>query len=744
MTESKRYSIPYGSSELVLETGHVAQQAAGAVWARWGETVVLAACVVSDERADFGFFPLTVDYREKFYASGRIPGGFYKREGRPGTSETIRARLIDRPIRPLFPKGFSNETQIYVTVLSMDQEHPADLPALIASSAALYISKIPFNTPISACRVAHIDGEFVINPTFPEIEQSDLDLVTAGTKDALCMVECASNIVPEDVLLEALKKAHEENQRVVQTLDRMREECGVPEMEYDADEVEPELRKEVEEKFRPRLTEIHEVVDKQERSKVQRAIVDEIIEQLDEKYPESGGHIAEVAEEIYSTDMRRRIIEEKTRPDGRSRTEIRPISCMLDLLPCTHGSAIFTRGQTQVLAALTLGTPEDRQTIDDILGVTEKAFMLHYNFPSYSVGECRRPSGPGRREIGHGMLAEKSIYPVLPENEEFPYTVRIVSEVLESNGSSSMATVCAGCLALMEGGVPISAPVAGIAMGLVQEGDEVAILSDILGLEDHLGDMDFKVAGTTEGVTALQMDIKMKGIDFDILKKALAQAKEGREFILGKMAEALEGPREDLKPHAPRIKILHIPVDKIGELIGPGGKHIKNIIEVSGCKVDIEDDGSVYIASNEGPAMQKAVDMIRARTAEPEVGEMYTGKVVRVTNFGAFVEILPGKDGLVHISELDFGRVGKVEDVCREGDTITVKVIGVDPVNGKIRLSRKEAMADKQGKGGGRKPQANRKTQPSHGRAKHEGEGKDQSDKVYRWVPSDKKKNEEE
>ncbi len=715
MSEAKRYTLPYGSGELALETGRVAKQANGAIVAQWGDTVVLAAVVCSDTPPDENrdFLPLTVDYREKFYASGRIPGGFYKREGRPGTSETLHARLIDRPIRPLFPEGFANEVQVFVTVLSMDQEHPAELPALIASSAALYISDIPFTTPIAACRVGYIGNEFVLNPTLQEMEQSDLDLVCAGTKEALVMVEGEAKEVPEDVVLRALNLAQEEIARIVEIEEKMRAECGIPRMEFSVPETDPALFAEVEKLFRPRLSEIHKTYDKMARKKVEKEINSEIQDALVEAFPEHEREIARYMEKIYREDLRRLMLSEKIRADGRGFENIRPVTGEVSALPRTHGSAIFTRGQTQALATVTLGTPEDRQTVDDLMGVSEKAFMLHYNFPSYSVGECRRPRGPGRREIGHGMLAERALYPVLPDNDQFPYTIRIVSEILESNGSSSMATVCAGTLALMDAGVPIKAPVAGIAMGLMKEDEEVAILSDIMGLEDHLGDMDFKVAGTEKGITALQMDIKVGGITSDILKTALEQARCGRAFILKKMLETLPEPRAELAPHAPRIHVLHIPIDKIGELIGPGGKVIKDIIEKTGCKIDIEDDGLVYIASSEAAPMQKAIDMIEEITAEVEMGKIYVGKVVRVTNFGAFVEILRGRDGLVHISELDFSRVAKVEDICREGDTLMVKVIGIDPISGKIRLSRKAALREKDTYAGG----SNSKSRPEHHRS---------------------------
>ncbi len=760
MSDVKRYNIPYGNCDLVLETGRLAKQASAAILAQWGQTVVLCACVVGDKR-EGDFFPLTVDYREKFYASGRIPGGFFKREGRPGTNETLRARLIDRPLRPLFPEGFINEVQVYVTVLSMDQEHPAETAALIASSAALYISEIPFSTPIAGCRVAYINGEYVINPTFKEIEQSSLDLLTAGTRDALCMVECGANVISEEVMVEALRLAHEENKRVIEYLEVMRGECGKPKMEFTPPAKDPELQAEVEKLFRPALPGIHKVYDKKERKTVQQEAVQQVLDALAEKWPEQEAAITSTCDELYTADLRRMMIEDKIRADGRGFEDIRPITCELEILPCTHGSSLFTRGQTQALAALTLGTPDDRQMIDDLMGVTEKAFMLHYNFPSYSVGECRRPAGPGRREIGHGMLAERALLPILPKADEFPYTIRLVSEVLESNGSSSMATVCAGTLALMDGGVPITAPVAGIAMGLVEEKNGIAILSDIMGLEDHLGDMDFKVAGTREGITALQMDIKVQGIDFSVLEKALEQARKGRLHILDKMSEALAEPREDLKPHAPRIQVIHIPIEKIGALIGPGGKIIKEIIEKTGCKIDIEDDGSVFIASNESRAMEMAVDLIKGRTAEAEMGQIYVGKVNRVTNFGAFVEILPGKDGLVHISELDFGRVAQVEDICREGDTLTVKVIGIDPVTGKIRLSRKDALKDKgiapgpqqerrpsSGQGGGPRRHGDRDSgrrehreprEPREPRGPRESDRQENpSSQVYRWVPPQK------
>jgi polyribonucleotide nucleotidyltransferase len=706
MTEAKRFTIPFGDCELTLETGRLAKQAGGAVLAQWGDTVVLAAAVASDKaRADIDFFPLTVDYREKFYAAGRIPGGFFKREGRPGTQETICSRLIDRPIRPLFPDGYKNETQVYITVLSMDQKHLPDVPALIASSAALHISNIPFNGPIAACRVARIDEKLLLNPTIEEMEKSDLDLLAAGTKDAICMVESGSDELSEEIMLEALSEAQKEISRVVTTIEEMRTECGKAKMEFEIPEIDAELFEKIENLFKPKLPEIHKTMDKKERSDLEKSIIKEIIEALIEEYPEQEAVIKSLCKKIYVTDLRRMMIEEKIRADGRGFTDIRKITCEVDSLPCTHGTAIFTRGQTQALATLTLGTPADRQRIDNLMGSSEKAFLLHYNFPSYSVGECRRPAGPGRREIGHGMLAERAIFPVLPDNEEFPYTIRIVSEILESNGSSSMASVCAGTLALMDGGVPVKAPVAGIAMGLIKEGDKTVILSDILGLEDHIGDMDFKVAGSKNGITALQMDIKIGGIDYEIMKKALEQAKGGREFILGKMLETLPEHRDDLKPHAPRIKIIHIPVEKIGGLIGPGGKIIKDIIERTGCKIDIDDDGSVYVASNEAEAMKKAVDLINARTAEAVLGKTYTGKVMRVTNFGAFVEILPGKDGLVHISELDLGRVAKVEDICMEGDTLMVKVIGIDPQSGKIRLSRRELLREKEHDSGQRDEQ---------------------------------------
>jgi polyribonucleotide nucleotidyltransferase len=698
MSDVKRYTLPYGSGELILETGRLAKQANGAVLAQWGGTFVLAATVMSDftKNEDWDFIPLTVDYREKYYASGRIPGGFFKREGRPGISETLRARLIDRPIRPLFPERFQYETQIYVTILSMDQEHPPELPALIASSAALYISDIPFSTPIAACRVAHIGEEFVLNPTFQEIEQSDLDLMAAGTKDALCMVESGSKEVSEEIILKALEMAQEENRRIVEVQEQMRRECGKPKFEYPVIKIDDALYAEVEKLLMPQLPGIHATYDKQERKKAQEKLMREIQEALAASYAEREKEIKLYADKIYAKDLRRVILKDKVRADGRKWEDIRPISCEIDCLPCPHGAAIFTRGQTQVLATVTLGTPDDRQMVDDLMGVTERAFMMHYNFPPYSVGECRRPAGPGRREIGHGMLAERAIFPLIPENEKFPYTIRIVTEVLESNGSSSMASVCAGSLALMDAGVPITSPVAGIAMGLVKEGDEVAILNDIMGLEDHLGDMDFKVAGTSAGITALQMDMKTSGISFEVMKQAMSQAKSGREFILQEMAKVIAEPREDLKPHAPRIQILRIPIDKIGELIGPGGKVVKDIIEKTGCKIDIEDDGSVYIASTEKTSMEKAIEMITARTAEAEMDKTYMGKVVRITTFGAFVEILPGKDGLVHISEMDFGRVAKVEDVCQEGDTLLVKVIGIDPISGKIRLSRKAALKEKE------------------------------------------------
>jgi len=687
----ERLSVAFGRNELLFEFGRVAKQANGAVLGQVGGTVVLAAVVAGPVREDLGFFPLTVDYRDKFYAAGRIPGSFFRREGRPSDAESVRARLIDRPLRPLFPKTYKNDTQIYVTVLSSDGENPPELVGLNSASLALLLSDIPFPRPVASVRIGRVDGQFIVNPTYEELDKGDLDLAVAGTENAINMVEASAKEVAEADLVEALRLAHGEIQRLCREMAAIAEKHGSPKMEPAEQEIDPALIERVEALAAPHVAEVEKILEKQPREERLSQAKAEIQEALAEEFPDQEKQIAEIFDNYYTQRVRRRILDEGIRADGRGPRDIRKITVEVGVLPRTHGSALFTRGQTQSLGVCTLGTPEDQQLLDDLLGVRDKPFFFHYNFPAYSVGETRPIRGPGRREIGHGMLAERALLPTIPPHDEFPYTIRVVSEILESNGSSSMASVCSGSLSLMDCGVPVTAPVSGIAMGLVKEGDRYVILSDILGLEDHLGDMDFKVAGTRKGVTALQMDIKIEGVTFEIMKEALEQAREGRLYILDRMCEVLPAPRPELSPYAPRITIVEIPVDRIRDLIGPGGKNIRRIIEETNTRIDVEDDGRVYISAYNAEDGEKAAEIVRSYAAVPELGKVYTGKVVRVTDFGAFVEFLPGQDGLVHISELEDGRVAKVEDVCHEGDTLLVKVIGIDPT-GRVRLSRRQAM----------------------------------------------------
>lgn len=689
------FTAPFGIEEIKVQIGKLAKQANGSCLCQVGGTVVLSACVAAEEpMEDVDFLPLTVDYREKFYSSGKIPGGFFKREGRPSDEEMLRARLIDRPIRPLFPENYFIDTQIFVTVLSMDLENLPDIPGVIASSIALLVSDINFTKPVSAVRVGRIEGKFVANPIAGDIEKSDLNLVVAGTKDGIVMVESGANELQESEMIDALKFAHEHIIQICNWQSEIAAKCGKTKKVSDAPMFDSVILEKMIPLVPPYFDEINKIYDKKKRSEKSKEIRDQIIATLIPEFPEKEKEIKRIFEHLYQKSVRDMVLNKGIRADGRDFTTIRPITSEVGLLPRTHGSALFTRGQTQSLAVVTLGSIDDQQTVDNIMGETAKRFMLHYNFPSFSVGEVGPIRGPGRREIGHGALAERAIEPMIPDKENFPYTIRVVSEILESNGSSSMASVCAGTLSLMDAGVPIKKPVAGIAMGLVKEGDKYVVLSDIIGLEDHLGDMDFKVAGTKDGITALQMDIKIDNVNFEIMEKALAQAKEGRIFILNKMLETLSEPRPDLAPHAPRITVMHINTEKIREVIGPGGKVIRDIIDKTGVKIDIEDDGSVYICSVDKEGTDKAIEMISLITAEVELHKIYKGKVVRITDFGAFVEILPGKDGLVHISELDYTRVGKVEDVCKVGDTLLVKVIEIDPTNGKVRLSRKQALRD--------------------------------------------------
>jgi polyribonucleotide nucleotidyltransferase len=690
----ERIETDFHGRRLVVETGKVAKQAGGAAWIEYGETVVLVTATASHApREGIDFFPLTCDYQEKTFAAGKIPGGFFKREGRPAEKEILTSRLIDRPIRPLFPKGFNCETQVIATVLSHDKENDPDVIAMLGASVALTISDIPFDGPIAAVRMGRVDGKLVVNPLTSELAASDVNLVVAASRDAIVMVEGGANVLPESIVLEALFGAHEAAQPLITLQDELRRKVGKPKRPVAAAAVDEALATSVREFATPKLRAALARGIKQERYAALDAVHEEAIATFGggdlERTKQVGQLVAKVTKEV----VREQIVTERKRLDGRGLADIRPITCEIDVLPRTHGSALFTRGETQALVTTTLGTSSDEQKIDALIGEHYKKFMLHYNFPPFSTGETKFLRSPGRREIGHGALAERALAPVLPSEAEFPYTIRVVSEILESNGSSSMASVCGGSLSLMQAGVPVKAAVAGVAMGLIKDGNEVRVLSDILGDEDHLGDMDFKVTGTRDGITAVQMDIKIGGVTRDVMSQALEQARQGRLHILGKMSQAIERPRGELSSHAPRIVTIKIKPDRIRDLIGPGGKTIRAIVDETGCKIDVEDDGTVLVASSDGVAMQKALDRIRGLTAEAEVGKIYRGTVRRVVDFGAFVEILPGTDGLVHISQLANERVRQVTDVVREGDVIDVKVLEVDK-SGKIRLSRKEALKE--------------------------------------------------
>ena len=676
---------------LVLEKGELAKQANGAVLVRYGDTAVLSTVTMSKEPKDLDFFPLTVNYEERLYSVGKIPGGFIKREGRPSEKAILASRLTDRPIRPLFPDGFRNEVQIVNLVLSVDQDCSPEISAMIGTSAALAISNVPFNGPIGGVIVGRVDGQFVINPTVEQEAKSDMYVVVAGTRDAIMMVEAEANEVPEEDMLEAIMFAQGEIRRIVDLIEELVRLAGVPKVEVPLHETDPEVAEAVRAFCGQRLIEAVRIPDKQERQDAIDAINAEARAHFEALYAETPEKMADVEEtlhDIVKKEVRRLITHEKIRPDGRRLDEIRPISCQVGLLPRTHGSALFTRGNTQALSVCTLGALGDMQILDGIDLEESKRFMHHYNFPPFSVGEARPIRGPGRREIGHGALGERALLKVIPPEEEFPYTIRLVSEVLESNGSTSQASICASTLALMDAGVPIKAPVAGVAMGLIKDGEHVSILTDIQGMEDHLGDMDFKVAGTAKGVTAIQMDIKIDGIDRDILAKALAQAREGRLFILGKMLEVLAEPRKQLSPYAPKIITLKIDPEKIRDVIGTGGKVVNKIIDDTGVKIDIEQDGTIYITSPDEAANQKAKEIIEGIVKVVAPGEIYTGTVKRIEKFGAFVEILPNKEGLVHISQLAHERVKRVEDVVQIGDKIQVVVTEIDSM-GRINLSRK-------------------------------------------------------
>ncbi len=686
--------VEIGGRKLSIETGRFAKQANGAVMVRYADTMVLVTAVAAEEaKEDQDFFPLQVEYREKTSAAGKFPGGYIKREGRPSEKEILSARLIDRPIRPLFPDSYTNETQIIAFVLSYDGENDSDVLAATGASAALLISDIPFNGPISEIRVGRINGEFVANPTHQQLKQSDLELVVAGTADSIMMVEGESKEVGEADLLDALKFAQGEIKKLINLQIELREEVGKAKREVPVKEIPAGLEDAVKEKaVEPFKKIVHSVLAKEERSAKNKELTNSVIEQLSEAFPESEKIIKNIMHDIEKDLMRKRILDEGIRLDGRNTTQVRPIKVETGVLPRTHGSALFTRGETQSLTSVTLGTKNDQQTVDGLVEEYSKKFMLHYNFPPFSVGEVGRMTGVGRREIGHGNLAERALKVMFPEESVFPYTVRIISDILESNGSSSMASVCAGSLALFDAGVPMVKPVAGIAMGLVKEGEKHSILTDILGNEDHLGDMDFKVAGTEKGITAFQMDIKIEGISFEIMEKALNQAKEGRMHILGIMNESLGQPREQLSPYAPRLIQIQVETDQIGLIIGPGGKTIQGMQRLFGVDINIEDDGTISIASPDRDSATKCKEHIKKLTATPEVGEIYDGVVTKIMDFGAFVEILPGKEGLLHISQIDNKRVDKVSDYFKQGDKVTVKLLKVE--NGKYSLSRKELLKE--------------------------------------------------
>jgi len=702
----RKLEIDFHGRKLSLETGRLAKQAHGSVLAQYGETVVLATVVSAySSREKVDFLPLTVDYVEKTFAAGKIPGGFFKREGRPSEKEILTSRLIDRAMRPLFPKGYDKETQVVVTVLSVDRENDPDTLALIAASAALEVSDIPHDGPVAAVRMGRIDGKLVVNPLRSDMDLTDISLVIAAKPDSIVMLEGGANIVEEEAVLEALFTAHEELQAIFDIQRELRRMAGKPKREFRHKVLDPAIVEAV----RARIADSLEIAlgtsGKKERSAALYELEDRVVADMAERFPGAENDLRAAYEHLMRERVRRVIIEEDRRIDDRRSTDIRQLSATVQAMPRTHGSAIFTRGETQVLATVTLGTSSDEQKIDALLGEHYKKFMLHYNFPPFSTGEVKFLRGPSRREIGHGALAERALQAVLPPEEQFPYTIRVVSEVLESNGSSSMATVCGGSLALMDAGVPIKAAVAGIAMGLVKEGEKVRVLTDILGDEDHLGDMDFKVAGTATGVTAIQMDNKVGGVTRDVMRQALHQARDARLFILDVMQKALEEPRKEVSLYAPRIVTLRIKPDKIRDVIGPGGKVIRGIVEETGCKIDIEDDGTVRIASADSVALEKAINAIQGITAEPEIGKIYKGKVRKVVDFGAFVEIFPGTDGLVHISQLSDKRVRRVEDVLNEGDEVMVKVLDVDR-SGKIRLSVREAQQESESEGSQAKPLA--------------------------------------
>lgn len=707
--ESKKFTATVGNQTLTFATGKLAGQAGGAVTARLGDTLIFAAATMSGQpRGGIDYFPLTVDYEERMYAGGRIPGSFFRREGRPSEGAILTARLTDRPLRPLFPKDLRNDVQVIMYALSADEENVIDVIAVNAASAALMISDIPWDGPVGAVRIGRVDGEFIVNPTYSQLEKSDLDLRVAGTREAILMVECGANEVDEAAMVQALELAHKAMQPLIDLQEKMAKEVGKAKREYTHFSVPDDIKQKVATRVQAEVEAILEKYSvKAEQYGAIDALRDTIVAEMAPDDAELAAHVKEAYTLAEKAVVRKRIIEKGIRPDGRKPTEIRPIWCEVDYSPRSHGSGLFTRGETQVLTLATLGTPKEAQELDTLSPATQKRYMHHYNFPPFSTGEAKPLRGSSRREIGHGALAERALVAVLPTEKEFPYTLRLVSECLSSNGSTSMASVCGSTLALMDTGVPIKAPVSGIAMGLVTDGKNNVILSDIQGIEDHLGDMDFKVAGTDKGITALQMDIKISGLTTQLMSDALAQAKVGRKHILDKMLEVISAPRPDLKAHAPRITTVSVPVDKIGAIIGPGGKMIRAIQDETGAKIDIADDGTVFIASNNADSANAARAKIEGLTETAEVGKIYTGKVVRITDFGAFVQILPNTDGMVHISQLDSNHVEKVEDVVNMGDEVSVMVTAIDPM-GKVRLSRQAVLegwtpeeAQSKDKGGG-------------------------------------------
>jgi len=688
-----RVEAEIGGRILSLETGSVAKQADGAVWVRYGDTVVLATVVASTTpRENIDFFPLSVEFQERMYATGKIPGGFFKREGRPNGKEVLSGRLIDRPLRPLFPKGYRNDVQVIVTVLSADNENTPDIMGIIGASAALYISDIPFTIPVGAVRMGMIDGKLIVNPSVKERDNGEMNVVACCSKDKTLMIEAEGNEITEDVMIQALLQGAEVSRRIITMQEELREKAGVQKNTFVSCEIAPELIARIRDFAIERLKLVVFISEKKEKNKAIEGIINDAIAHFGEEIKTTD--IKTVVKKLQKEIVRKSILLDGKRADGRGLLDLREITCEVGVLPRTHGSAIFTRGQTQTIAVATLGTVEDEQIVDNIEGKTKKRFMLHYNFPPFSVGEASPLRGTGRREMGHGALAERSIAPVLPKAEEFPYTVRVVSDILESNGSTSMASVCGGTLALMDAGVPISTPVAGISVGLVEDGEKHALFTDITGMEDQYGDMDFKVAGTKKGITGIQVDIKVLGLSDEIVSKALFQAKQAREAILDIMEKTINKPSEEVSPYAPKIHILTIPVSKIRDLIGPGGKIIKGIIETTKAKINVSDDGTVVVSGPNHEAVNQALEAIACITAEVEVGKIYMGKVLRIMNFGAFVEVMPGREGLVHISQLSSERVNRVEDVVSEGDELLVKLMEIDN-QGRLNFSHKAALQER-------------------------------------------------